>query len=42
VKILLKSTKMLRKSDDEIIEKTVVRPEYGRVKPPATDRPATR
>jgi adenylate kinase family enzyme len=33
VKILLKSTTVLRKSDAEIVEKTVVRPEYGRVKP---------
>jgi hypothetical protein len=31
VKILLKSTKVLRKSEAEIVEKTVVRPEYGRV-----------
>jgi len=32
VKILLKSTKVLRKSDAEIVEKTVVRPEYGQVR----------
>jgi ABC-type dipeptide/oligopeptide/nickel transport system ATPase component len=38
VKILLKSTKVLRKSDAEIVEKTVVRPDYGRVKPASTDR----
>jgi hypothetical protein len=31
VKILLKSTKVLRKSEAEIVEKTVVRPDYGRV-----------
>ncbi|HET6486455.1 MAG TPA: hypothetical protein VFH83_08540 [Spirochaetia bacterium] len=30
VKILLKSKKGLRKSDDEVVEKTVVRPEYGK------------
>ncbi len=42
VKILLKSTKVLRKSDAEIVEKTVVRPEYGRVKPAATDKPPAR
>ncbi len=37
VKILLKSTKGLRKSETEIVEKTVVRPEYGRVSRPRTD-----
>jgi hypothetical protein len=42
VKILLKSTTVLRKSDAEIVEKTVVRPEYGRVKPAATDKPTAR
>jgi ABC-type dipeptide/oligopeptide/nickel transport system ATPase component len=42
VKILLKSTKVLRKSDAEIVEKTVVRPEYGRVKTAPTDRTTTR
>jgi adenylate kinase family enzyme len=30
VKILLKSTAVLRKGDLEVVEKTVVRPEYGR------------
>jgi len=30
VKILLKSPKGLRKSEAEVVEKTVVRPEYGR------------
>jgi hypothetical protein len=38
VKILLKSTTVLRKSDAEIVEKTVVRPEYGRVKPAANKK----
>ena len=42
VKILLKSTKVLRKSDAEIVEKTVVRPDYGRVKPASTDRTTRR
>ena len=42
VKILLKSTKVLRKSDAEIVEKTVVRPEYGRVKPAAADKQTPR
>src|SRR5271169_3935839 len=42
VKILLKSTKVLRKSDAEIVEKTVVRPEYGRVKSTASDKPTAR
>jgi hypothetical protein len=32
VKILLKAKKGLRGSADEIIEKTVVRPEYGRAR----------
>jgi adenylate kinase family enzyme len=41
VKILLKSTTVLRKSDAEIVEKTVVRPEYGRVKP-SSNRPTAR
>jgi adenylate kinase family enzyme len=41
VKILLKSTTVLRKSDAEIVEKTVVRPEYGRVKP-SPNRPTAR
>ena len=39
VKILLKSTKVLRKNEAEIVEKTVVRPEYGRVRPDATNKP---
>jgi hypothetical protein len=34
VKILLKPQKGLRKSEEEIVEKTVVRPEYGRVRTP--------
>jgi ABC-type dipeptide/oligopeptide/nickel transport system ATPase component len=39
VKILLKSTRGLRKTEAEIVEKTVVRPEYGlRSRPPP--RPA--
>jgi ABC-type dipeptide/oligopeptide/nickel transport system ATPase component len=42
VKILLKSTKVLRKSDAEIVEKTVVRPDYGRAKPAPPDRTTTR
>ncbi len=42
VKILLKSSKVLRKSDAEIVEKTVVRPEYGRIRPAAPDRPPSR
>jgi hypothetical protein len=37
VKILLTSNKVLRRSDSEIVEKTVVRPEYGRVKQPHGD-----
>ena len=42
VKILLKAKKGLRRSEEEIVEKTVVRPEYGRLRaarPPAF-RPA--
>jgi len=42
VKILLKSSKVLRKSEAEIVEKTVVRPEYGRVRPVAPDQPPAR
>jgi adenylate kinase family enzyme len=41
VKILLKSTAVLRKADPEVVEKTVVRPEYGRGRPSA-GRPTTR
>ncbi|MGA2974880.1 MAG: hypothetical protein ABSF77_06165 [Spirochaetia bacterium] len=41
VKILLKTRKRLRKGEEEIVEKTVVRPEYGRVRSPAPDRPRT-
>ena len=41
VKILLKPTTVLRKSDAEIVEKTVVRPEYGRLRS-GTHRPANR
>ena len=39
VKILLTSKKGLRRSEEEIVEKTVVRPEYGRVRPPSAGRP---
>jgi hypothetical protein len=39
VKILLTSKKGLRRSEEEIVEKTVVRPEYGRVRPRAVERP---
>ena len=42
VKILLKSSKGLGKSEAEIVEKTVVRPEYGRVRQAAPDRPPAR
>jgi hypothetical protein len=42
VKILLKSSKVLRKNEAEIVEKTVVRPEYGRVRPAASDKPPAR
>jgi hypothetical protein len=34
VKILLTDRARLRKPRDEIVEKTVVRPEYGRIRPP--------
>ena len=44
VKILLKAGKGLRRSEDEIVEKTVVRPEYGRGRarpaPPPPEPPA--
>ena len=39
VKILLTSKKGLRRAEKEFVEKTVVRPEYGRVRPPAAGRP---
>jgi hypothetical protein len=39
VKILLTSKKGLRRSGREVVEKTVVRPEYGRARPPAAGRP---
>jgi hypothetical protein len=39
VKILLKPQKGLRKGEEEIVEKTVVRPEYGRVRTIASERP---
>ena len=42
VKILLKSSRVLLKNEAEIVEKTVVRPEYGRVRPGAPDRPTAR
>ena len=41
VKILLKQNKVLRRSEEEIVEKTVVRPEYGRARKPAGERPPT-
>ncbi len=40
VKILLKPTTMLRKNDAEIVEKTVVRPEYGKIRG-STSRPTS-
>ena len=41
VKILLKGgRKVLRKRDEEIVEKTVVRPEYGRLRKPAGNQPS--
>ena len=45
VKILLKGKKGLRRSEEEIVEKTVVRPEYGRLRaarPPAAAPPDAR
>jgi adenylate kinase family enzyme len=39
VKILLKEKRMLRKGESEIVEKTVVRPEYSRSRKPKTDAP---
>jgi hypothetical protein len=39
VKILLKGKKGLRRSEEEIVEKTVVRPEYGRLRPPRRATP---
>jgi adenylate kinase family enzyme len=39
VKILLKEKRMLRKGESEIVEKTVVRPEYSRARKPKTDSP---
>ncbi len=42
VKILLRAKKGLRKSEAEIVEKTVVRPEYGKVRPAAAQRPVPR
>ncbi len=39
VKILLKEKRMLRKGESEIVEKTVVRPEYSRLRKPKTDGP---
>jgi adenylate kinase family enzyme len=41
VKILLKAKKGLRGSADEIIEKTIVRPEYGRGRKPLPQGPPT-
>ncbi len=40
VKILLTSKKGLRRSEKEFVEKTVVRPAYGRLRPPAGRPPA--
>jgi adenylate kinase family enzyme len=44
VKILLKAGKGLRRNEDEIVEKTVVRPEYGRRRakssPPSPEKPS--
>jgi len=37
VKILMKAQKGLRRSEDEIVEKTVVRPEYGRLRMPSAE-----
>lgn len=42
VKILLKARKGLRGSADEIIEKTVVRPEYGRGRKPVPQGPPSK
>jgi ABC-type dipeptide/oligopeptide/nickel transport system ATPase component len=39
VKILLKPKKGLRKGEEEIVEKTVVRPAYGRIRSPGTESP---
>jgi ABC-type dipeptide/oligopeptide/nickel transport system ATPase component len=39
VKILLKGGKGLRNREEEIVEKTVVRPEYGRARRPAPPNP---
>jgi hypothetical protein len=39
VKILLKARKGLRKGEEEIVEKTVVRPEYSRARVPAPKSP---
>jgi hypothetical protein len=39
VKILLKEKRVLRKGESEIVEKTVVRPEYSRSRKPRTDVP---
>ena len=41
VKILLKAGKGLRKGEEEIVEKTVVRPEYSRARAPAPKSPPT-
>jgi adenylate kinase family enzyme len=42
VKILLKGTKGLRKKEGEIVEKTIVRPEYGKVRKPVPEAPTGR
>ncbi len=39
VKILLKGKKGLRRSEEEVVEKTVVRPEYGRLREPRRAAP---
>ena len=41
VKILLKEKRVLRKGESEIVEKTVVRPEYSRSRKPRPDASAT-
>jgi len=39
VQVLLKGKKGLRRSEEEIVEKTVVRPEYGRLRAPRRSAP---
>ncbi len=40
VQVLLKGKKGLRRSEEEIVEKTVVRPEYGRLRAPRRSTPS--